>query len=1053
MATIQALEGRTVHQIQSGQVIVDLCSVVKELVENSLDAGAASVEVRFKNHGLDTIEVQDNGSGISPENYETIALKHHTSKLSSLDDLTSLQTFGFRGEALSSLCALSDFHIVTARQNEAPKGTRLDFELSGKLSKTSVIASPKGTTVAVGNLFSKLPVRRRELEKHIKREYGKVLALLQAYACISTDVKFVVSNEMAKGRKLAVFSTNGNRSTRENIANVYGAKTLANLLDMDMDLAMEPTSIALKREGPQAANFCLVGHVSRPTFGEGRQTPDRQMFFVNSRPCNLPQLARVFNEVYRSFNVAQSPFVLANIRLDTNAYDVNVSPDKRTILLHEQSALLEAVRKSLLELFENQEQILPQSQHPSNRLPSFKPLTVQSHRSSSELDTDLESSSQTPSQNGERRPELTNQGIGVDQAASASHTGLIEKFASRGTVERTQLPRTKSATEEESNILSRSKKRTIHNLARKEDQVEQADEAENARSIAKFDAIKNGTGGQEEDVNSNLAGEDDTTQSHSDPKNDDLKYRTPDSVEMQQAEPPTSSIVQDAFDRMRPARRSPEIATVTIGSKTTTSILGSSIHSQRKGSPVPIRDGNSQPTFTGHASRSSTGTGMQRFAAPGSAPVIIVEPTKSKARPTNLQQQQYDLNDVEGNETPSEFEVEKDSDNSSRAIDDSENEDGNNEQSGSDLEYVDEDEKKAREDARVEELIRQAEEAAAIPSEACIRRATSALKGSAARDSTLNFIQTLDTSLTSIRDQLQSLKSSLVPRDEQEDASPKLAAQDSLGPDTEESETDRVTLTVTKQDFSSLRIIGQFNLGFILASRGDKDLFIIDQHASDEKINFERLQATTIMQSQRLVNPHRLELTAVDEEIIMENQDALVRNGFLVEVDECGNYPVGQRVSLVSLPMSKETTFTPADFEELIVLLGDTPDSSSRSTVPRPSRTRKLFAMRACRSSIMIGKVLTKPMMMKLVSKMGEIDKPWNCPHGRPTMRHVCRLDGLFDESSTESQDDDNDSIDWHSWIQKMETQEQPVPGLTSDDRASYDSQEVSGSTSEAESL
>ena len=113
MATIQAIKDTTIHQIQSGQVIVDLNSVVKELVENSLDAGATSIEIRFKNHGLDSIEVQDNGNGIGPEDYETIALKHYTSKLSTYEDLTQLDTFGFRGEALSSLCALSDFHILS----------------------------------------------------------------------------------------------------------------------------------------------------------------------------------------------------------------------------------------------------------------------------------------------------------------------------------------------------------------------------------------------------------------------------------------------------------------------------------------------------------------------------------------------------------------------------------------------------------------------------------------------------------------------------------------------------------------------------------------------------------------------------------------------------------------------------------------------------------------------------------------------------------------------------------------------------------------------------
>ena len=241
MATIKALDGRAVHQIQSGQVIVDLCSVVKELVENSLDAGATSIEIRFKNHGLDAIEVQDNGSGIVTENYETVALKHFTSKLSSYHDLSSLQTFGFRGEALSSLCAVSKFHVTTACANEAPKGTRLDFEVSGKLRGTQVVASQKGTTVAVEDLFMSLPVRRKELEKNIKREYSKVLAILQAYACISTNARISVSNVMTKGKKVIVFATKSNQTTRENIATVFGTKALPALAAMDLSFELQPT--------------------------------------------------------------------------------------------------------------------------------------------------------------------------------------------------------------------------------------------------------------------------------------------------------------------------------------------------------------------------------------------------------------------------------------------------------------------------------------------------------------------------------------------------------------------------------------------------------------------------------------------------------------------------------------------------------------------------------------------------------------------------------------------------------------------------------------------
>lgn len=266
------------------------------------------------------------------------ALKHYTSKLSSYDDLTSLTTFGFRGEALSSLCALSSFHIITARADEAPKGTRLDFEISGRLKGTQVVASQRGTTVVVENLFMNLPVRRRELEKNIKREYGKVVGLLQAYACISTNTKIVVSNMMAKGKKVVVFATKGNPTTRENIANVYGAKALPGLVALDLKFDLKPTRLMQSGTGwviPFRTAFLsktyrnrfsshkrvqVLGHVSRPIFGEGRQAPDRQMFFVNGRPCVLPQVSKVFNEVYKSYNLSQSPFIFSDIVLDTSGY-------------------------------------------------------------------------------------------------------------------------------------------------------------------------------------------------------------------------------------------------------------------------------------------------------------------------------------------------------------------------------------------------------------------------------------------------------------------------------------------------------------------------------------------------------------------------------------------------------------------------------------------------------------------------------------------------------------------------------------------------------------
>jgi DNA mismatch repair protein PMS2 len=266
------------------------------------------------------------------------------------------------------------------------------------------------------------------------------------------------------------------------------------------------------------------------------------------------------------------------------------------------------------------------------------------------------------------------------------------------------------------------------------------------------------------------------------------------------------------------------------------------------------------------------------------------------------------------------------------------------------------------------------------------------------KDATLRYVQPTHWDEATIRSRISSWANSLSIL-----ASARPKASESCEIDSDDAE-EKLSLTVSKADFGQMKILGQFNLGFIIAVRyadeesansapihNDDEIFIIDQHASDEKYNFERLQAVTIIDSQRLVHPKRLELTAMEEEIVKDNLEALRKNGFEVDIDESGDYAVGLRCQLLALPLSKETTFGLQDLEELISILGEL-QASGDTTVPRPSKVRKMFAMRACRSSVMIGKALTQKQMEKLVRHMGELDKPWNCPHGRPTMRHLASL-------------------------------------------------------------
>lgn len=999
MATIKALEGQTVHQIQSGQVIVDLCSVVKELVENSLDAEATSIEVRFKNNGLDSIEVQDNGIGVSSDNYETIALKHYTSKLNSYDDLTSLETFGFRGEALSSLCALSRFHIVTARVDQAPKGTRLEFETSGQLKATSVVASQKGTTVTVENLFLNLPVRRRELEKNIKREYGKVLSLLQSYACISTEARISASNLMANGKKAVAFATKSASTTRENIANVFGTKALPMLVSLNLQFDLRPGSTI----GPNLEDkkVQILGHVSKPVFGEGRNAPDRQMFFVNGRPCGLPQVAKVFNEVYKSYNVSQSPFIFANMLLDTNAYDVNASPDKRTIMLHDQSVLLESLRASLTELFEKQDQTVPLTQksmpnmsaskQPSLLCDSSKkyipnlsaPGHVQEASQSSTADDGEEAQNDLNPRNGTAKLLETKQKL--IKPSKEHHQGLEPD----GHNHPRSLTRLQSSVGKNTMVPAGTSYEIL---------AEQPVRADSGR------------------VESSVSSE----SSEDSEKEPDRRLPQPNSK-------PLHGAVPNAFERMRPRRQSPEVATITIGSKTMSTVLGGSIFKKRNARPdsPPLLSATVfQENESSHPS-AEVSQRMQAFAASGSGILKASGGTQTKrytSRPQLDDSGEFEVESVKASPSAPSNEkgaTENSSESALAEADKNDHQHGTSaEDAESDEDYVDEDEKKAREDAKVAELIRHAEETESVPTIDKKGRAQLNLKGTGNRDPTTELIQLMNTSIQSIGHQLADLESTLrIITANAESLNSPAAPLDTIPPE------DRLTLTISKDDFASMHIIGQFNLGFILAMRAGIDIFIIDQHASDEKYNFERLQASTVVQNQRLVHPRRLELTAVDEEIILENNETLLKNGFHVEIDQSGSEPVGQRCKLLSLPISKEITFDTSDLEELIALLADSPPTSSSSThVPRPSKVRRMFAMRACRSSIMIGKTLTMRQMQGVLKHMGEIDKPWNCPHGRPTMRHLC---GLSDWTEWKEGDglggmeEQPRPIDWGKWAER----------------------------------
>ncbi|KAI9303200.1 hypothetical protein BJ944DRAFT_268794 [Cunninghamella echinulata] len=801
--TIRAIDKASIHKICSAQVVYDLAAAMKELLENSIDAKATSIEIVFKENGLEGIEISDNGTGIDPSNYEYLALKQYTSKINTYSDLAKVNTFGFRGEALSSLCAFSHLSVITATSDQAPMGIRLEYDMHGHLKSKTPIARSVGTTVILTDLFHSYPVRLLEFKRNIKRDYNNALALIHAYALISTNIRIVAINQPSKGSRSRVIATNGNANLRDNITNVFGAKMVTQIMPFEIEIK-EKTDLDTECHGK------IVGFISKPQFGVGRRSADRQYFFINGRPCQLPKISKAFNELYRNFISNQYPCVIANFIIPTDSYDVNVTPDKRTILLHKEYLISDTIITGLAEQME-----------PSRSTFELNPL----------LSEKAETSIQTSSSSSSSSSSVSNANINYNRETRATITRQFDSFThSAGKAFRPSTSRSSPSLSTSSNG-SNSKRPATNNL---------------------LNYVKRSKPTTEKSI-INLINSTDKTIKEEIRKEDDNNNKDNDIKELDELDSDITPTTNDGIESI----------------STTAAVLDDSDN-----------DNDNDIVNNIPKEKPSTLRGLWN---------TIDERISIQLTLSQLGKLTKNL-----------------------SIDNENKENNNNNNNNKDDDDV---------------------------------------------DTNINSLST-------------SLK------------------QASLNTDSNEIATEALNRVINKNDFSKIDVLGQFNNGFIIGLLDNDDIFIIDQHAADEKYNFETLQKSTRIKGQQLFKPQNLELTAPEELLVMDNVDIFRANGFDIKIDDQGE-PT-KRIFIISQPFSKNTMLDKKDISELVHLINERPGEMVRC-----SRIRGMFASRACRKSVMIGDSLSKSQMVKIIRNMGKIDQPWNCPHGRPTMRHLMTLKDL----------------------------------------------------------
>ncbi|HZO72868.1 MAG TPA: DNA mismatch repair endonuclease MutL [Ktedonobacteraceae bacterium] len=320
-------------KIAAGEVVERPASVVKELIENSIDAGATQIRVDLMNGGLQLIRVTDNGCGISAAELPLALARHATSKVSQIDDLEHISTLGFRGEALASIAAVAEVTLLS-HHNEADQGAQINAA-NGQLSEITPAASPQGTTLTVRNLFNAVPARLKFLKSR-NTEVSHCLHLLEQYALAYPEIRFSVSSE---GRQL--FATPGNGQLSSVLVEVYGLQVAEQMV------------LIRRAEHPDNPEYPIVtGYVSRPACY--KSTRQHISFFVNRRWVLSRMLTAAVEDAYHSLLLpGRHPIAVVNIQIDPTLLDVNVHPAKTEIrFLKERrvfASIQRAVRAALLE--------------------------------------------------------------------------------------------------------------------------------------------------------------------------------------------------------------------------------------------------------------------------------------------------------------------------------------------------------------------------------------------------------------------------------------------------------------------------------------------------------------------------------------------------------------------------------------------------------------------------------------------------------------------------------------------------------------------------------
>ena len=343
MGNIVLLDDLTINKIAAGEVIERPSSVIKEMVENSIDAGATNITVEIKNGGISYIRVTDNGKGIAEDDLEIAFERHATSKIRSADDLNTVTSMGFRGEALASIASIAKVEMISKTASQT-NGYKIVVE-GGKILEKTEVGTPVGTSITVSNLFYNTPVRYKFLKKDYT-EAGYIEDVITRIALVHPEISIKLINS----GKIAI-QTNGNGDLKTVIYSVYGKDIAKSVIDVNYEYE----------------DIRVCGVIGKPDIA--RSNRSSQIFFVNKRYVRDKSLTSAAERAYKGIiPMGKFSFLVLNLEMNPSKVDVNVHPAKLEVRFEEENRVFKAVYHAIKDTLEQAEISTTEPKKIENRL-------------------------------------------------------------------------------------------------------------------------------------------------------------------------------------------------------------------------------------------------------------------------------------------------------------------------------------------------------------------------------------------------------------------------------------------------------------------------------------------------------------------------------------------------------------------------------------------------------------------------------------------------------------------------------------------------------------